>query len=144
MQFLELHFSQCFLSFWILTRYIPLSFFFQNFVSVQIHLIPNFLSNFILQLLEYVVKHVLIKFEGFDSCNQTFFLGGGGVGIICLQWKREVAFAGFEVAIQMDVSAEKMIYGVAGIDPQRRDELIKVRTSVFFPWDTIFIDVSLN
>lgn len=61
-----------------------------------------------------------------------FFLGGG-VGIICLQWKREVAFAGFEVAIQMDVSAEKMIYGVAGIDPQRRDELIKVRNNVFFP-----------
>ena len=139
----------------MLTRYIPLSFFFQNFVSVQIHLIPNFLSNFILQLLEYVVKHVLINFEGFDSCNQAilfyffyyfiiFYFWGGGVGIICLQWKREVAFAGFEVAIQMDVSAEKMIYGVAGIDPQRRDELIKVRTSVFFPWDTIFIDVSLN
>lgn len=121
----------------MLTRYIPLSFFFQNFVSVQIHLIPNFLSNFILQLLEYVVKHVLINFEGFDSCNQAilfyFIFWGGVVGIICLQWKREVAFAGFEVAIQMDVSAEKMIYGVAGIDPQRRDELIKVRTSVFFP-----------
>ena len=55
----------------MLTRYIPLSFFFQNFVSVQIHLIPNFLSNFILQLLEYVVKHVLINFEGFESCNQA-------------------------------------------------------------------------
>ena len=120
----------------MLTRYIPLFFFFQNFVSVQIHLIPNFLSNFILQLLECVVKHVLINFEGFDSCNQAIFLIlflGWGWGIICLQWKREVAFAGFEVAIQMDVSAEKMIYGVAGIDPQRRDELIKVRTSVFFP-----------
>ncbi|CAA0831105.1 ABC transporter I family member 20 [Striga hermonthica] len=26
----------------------------------------------------------------------------------------------------MDVSAEKMIFGVAGINPQRRDELIKV------------------
>lgn len=26
----------------------------------------------------------------------------------------------------MDVSAEKMIFGVAGIDPQRRAELIKV------------------
>ena len=49
-----------------------------------------------------------------------------------MQWKREVAFAGFEVAIQIDVSAEKMIYGVAGIDPQRRDELIKVGRSVFF------------
>lgn len=44
-----------------------------------------------------------------------------------LQWRREVAFAGFEVPIQMDVSAEKMIFGVTGTDPQRRDELIKVR-----------------
>lgn len=26
----------------------------------------------------------------------------------------------------MDISAEKMIYGVSGVDPQRRDELIKV------------------
>lgn len=43
-----------------------------------------------------------------------------------LQWRRDVAFAGFEVPIQMDISAEKMIFGVAGIDPQRRDELIKV------------------
>lgn len=37
-----------------------------------------------------------------------------------------MAFAGFEVPIQMDISAEKMIFGVAGIDPQRRAELIKV------------------
>lgn len=26
----------------------------------------------------------------------------------------------------MDVSAEKMIFGVSGVDPQRREELIKV------------------
>jgi len=25
----------------------------------------------------------------------------------------------------MDISAEKMIFGVAGVDPKRRDELIK-------------------
>lgn len=43
-----------------------------------------------------------------------------------MQWRREVAFAGFEVSIQMDVSAEKMIFGVAGVNPQRREELIKV------------------
>lgn len=47
-----------------------------------------------------------------------------------LQWRREVAFAGFDVPIQMDVSAEKMIFGVAGIDPQRRAELIKVRLPI--------------
>jgi hypothetical protein len=44
------------------------------------------------------------------------------------QWRRDVAFAGFEVPIQMDISAEKMIFGVAGIDPARRAELIKVRS----------------
>ena len=43
-----------------------------------------------------------------------------------LQWRREVGFAGFDVPIQMDVSPEKMNFGVAGIDPQRRSELIKV------------------
>lgn len=45
---------------------------------------------------------------------------------LLFQWRRDVAFAGFEVPIQMDISAEKMIFGVAGIDPQRRAELIKV------------------
>lgn len=44
-----------------------------------------------------------------------------------LQWRRDVSFAGFGVSIQMDVSAEKMIFGVSGIDANRRGELIKVR-----------------
>lgn len=42
-----------------------------------------------------------------------------------VQWRRDVAFAGYQVNIQMDISAEKMIFGVVGVDPQRRDELIK-------------------
>ena len=46
--------------------------------------------------------------------------------LVCVQWRRDVAFAGFDVPIQMDISAEKMIFGVAGIEPQRRAELIKV------------------
>lgn len=40
-----------------------------------------------------------------------------------------MAFAGFEVPIQMAVSAEKLIFGVGGVDPQRRAELINVRWS---------------
>lgn len=44
---------------------------------------------------------------------------------IVVQWRRDVAFAGFQVNIQMDISAEKMLFGVAGVDPKRRDELIK-------------------
>ena len=46
-----------------------------------------------------------------------------------MQWRRDVAFAGFDVPLQMDISAEKMIYGVQGIDPKRRETLIKVLCS---------------
>ena len=45
---------------------------------------------------------------------------------IYMQWRRDVAFAGFDVPLQMDISAEKMIFGVQGIDPKRRENLIKV------------------
>ncbi|XP_035845311.1 uncharacterized protein LOC118491556 [Helianthus annuus] len=38
----------------------------------------------------------------------------------------EVAFVGFDVAIQTDISAEKMSFGVLGVNPHRRAELIKV------------------
>jgi CCR4-NOT complex subunit CAF16 len=64
-----------------------------------------------------------------------------------MQWRRDVAFAGYQVNIQMDISAEKMIFGVTDVDPQRRDELIKAssfrigRTNKFislsdFTWKT--------
>ncbi|KAJ0509091.1 putative ATPase, AAA-type, core, P-loop containing nucleoside triphosphate hydrolase [Helianthus annuus] len=32
-----------------------------------------------------------------------------------IKWRREVAFAGFDVAIQMDIFAEKMSFGVSGV-----------------------------
>jgi hypothetical protein len=58
----------------------------------------------------------------------NFFAVRCSGNLICVnlvQWRRDVAFAGFQVNIQMDISAEKMIFGVAGVDPKRRDELIK-------------------
>lgn len=54
------------------------------------------------------------------------FFFGSKLVVWMKQWRREVAFAGFDVAIQMDISAEKMLFGVSGVDPQRRAELIKV------------------
>lgn len=41
-----------------------------------------------------------------------------------------MAFAGFDVPLQMDVAAEKMIFGLQGIDPSRRERLIKVTRKV--------------
>ena len=46
--------------------------------------------------------------------------------LLLLQWTRDVAFAGFEVPLQMDVAARKMIYGTPGVDIARRDRLVKV------------------
>ncbi|CAN1769941.1 ABC transporter I family member 20 [Linum perenne] len=62
---------------------------------------------------------------GLTSSGDLSYLGGE-VSEFGVQWRRDVAFAGFDVPIRMDISAEKMIFGVAGIDPQRRAELIKV------------------
>lgn len=61
-----------------------------------------------------------------SAFHDTALTSSGDLSYLGGEWRREVAFAGFEVPIQMDVSAEKMIFGVAGIDPQRRAELIKV------------------
>jgi CCR4-NOT complex subunit CAF16 len=48
-----------------------------------------------------------------------------------VQWRRDVAFSGYQVNIQMDISAERMIFGVAGVDPKRREELIKASSLLF-------------
>ncbi|KAK7827345.1 abc transporter i family member 20, partial [Quercus suber] len=75
---------------------------------------------------KHLVEPHMVRILGRSAFHDTTLTSSGDLSYLGGEWKREVAFAGFEVAIQMDVSAEKMIYGVAGIDPQRRDELIKV------------------
>ncbi|KAJ9180709.1 hypothetical protein P3X46_008922 [Hevea brasiliensis] len=49
-------------------------------------------------------------------------------GSTCFSFVVEVrcCFAGLEVPIQIDVSTKKMIFGLVGIGPQRKAELIKV------------------
>lgn len=68
----------------------------------------------------------MVRVLGRSAFHDTALTSSGDLCYLGGEWRREVAFAGFEVPIQMDVSAEKMIFGVAGIDPQRRAELIKV------------------
>ncbi|KAL4636732.1 hypothetical protein ACB092_03G029700 [Castanea dentata] len=75
---------------------------------------------------KHMVEPHMVRILGRSAFHDTALTSSGDLSYLGGEWKREVAFAGFEVAIQVDVSAEKMIYGVAGIDPQRRDELIKV------------------
>jgi hypothetical protein len=63
----------------------------------------------------------------------TWSSNGWILNLLCqwVQWRRDVAFAGYQVNIQMDISAEKMIFGVSGVDPRRREELIKASSLKF-------------
>ncbi|KAM1160153.1 hypothetical protein ACFX15_032587 [Malus domestica] len=63
---------------------------------------------------------------GRSTFHDTALTGSSDLSYLGGKWRQDVAFVGFDVSIQMDVSADKLINGVAGIDPQRRSELIKV------------------
>ncbi|KAL3538317.1 hypothetical protein ACH5RR_001683 [Cinchona calisaya] len=82
---------------------------------------------------KHLVEPEMVRVLGRSAFHDTALTVSGDLCYLGGEWRREVAFAGFEVSFQMDVSAEKMIFGVAGVDPQRRDELIKV-LSVDLSW----------
>ncbi|XP_009587957.1 ABC transporter I family member 20-like [Nicotiana tabacum] len=75
---------------------------------------------------KHMVEPDMVRVLGRSAFHDTALTSSGDLSYLGGEWRREVAFAGFEVPIQMDISAEKMIFGVPGTDPQRRDELIKV------------------
>lgn len=50
----------------------------------------------------------------------------GALSYIGGSWTREVAFAGSSVPLQGDFSAGKMIEGIQGVDPKRREEIMDV------------------
>ncbi|KAM7263251.1 hypothetical protein ACFE04_000934 [Oxalis oulophora] len=75
---------------------------------------------------KHMVEPHMVRVLGRSAFHDTALTASGDLCYLGGEWRREVAFAGFDVPIQMDISAEKMIFGVAGSDPQRRAELIKV------------------
>ncbi|KAF7116174.1 hypothetical protein RHSIM_RhsimUnG0037800 [Rhododendron simsii] len=75
---------------------------------------------------KHMVEPSMVRVLGRSAFHDTALTSSGDLCYLGGEWRRDVAFAGFEVPIQMDVSADKMIFGVSGIDPHRRAELIKV------------------
>eukprot|EP00268_Persea_americana_P019563 TRINITY_DN2003_c0_g1_i2.p1 TRINITY_DN2003_c0_g1~~TRINITY_DN2003_c0_g1_i2.p1 ORF type:complete len:365 (-),score=89.58 TRINITY_DN2003_c0_g1_i2:428-1432(-) len=75
---------------------------------------------------KHMVEQSMVRVVGRSAFHDTGLTSSGDLCYLGGEWRRDVSFAGFGVSIQMDVSAEKMIFGVLGIDPSRRDELIKV------------------
>jgi len=72
-----------------------------------------------------MVDPSMVRVLGRSAFHDTALESSGALSYLGGEWRRDVAFAGFDVPIQMDVSARKMIFGVQA-DPARRDRLIKV------------------
>lgn len=68
----------------------------------------------------------MVRVLGRSAFHDTTLTSSGQLAYLGGEWRRDVAFAGFDVPLQMDISAERMIFGVQGIDAERRSRLIKV------------------
>ncbi|KAF7054065.1 hypothetical protein CFC21_061824 [Triticum aestivum] len=75
---------------------------------------------------KHMVDPSMVRVLGRSAFHDTALTSSGDLCYLGGEWRRDVAFAGYQVNIQMDISAEKMLFGVTGVDPQRRDELIKI------------------
>lgn len=50
----------------------------------------------------------------------------GQLSYLGTSWRKDVAFAGYGVPLQGDITAGKMIFGVEGVDPERRRQLVQL------------------
>ncbi|EFJ30247.1 ATP-binding cassette transporter, subfamily I, member 1, SmABCI1 [Selaginella moellendorffii] len=75
---------------------------------------------------KHFVHPDMVRVLGKSAFHDTSITCSGDLSYLGGEWRRDVAFAGFDVPIQMDISAGKMILGVAGTDEERRKKLIQV------------------
>ncbi|QDZ25633.1 P-loop-containing nucleoside triphosphate hydrolase [Chloropicon primus] len=82
----------------------------------------------LLQLIagQYMVDRNTIRILGRPAFHDTSLLCSGDMSYLGTAWRRDIAFAGYGVSLQGDFSAGQMIRGVKGVDPERREKLIKL------------------
>ncbi|CAL8468267.1 g7807 [Coccomyxa elongata] len=80
----------------------------------------------LLQILagQYMVGKDAVRILNRPAFHDIQLTSSGDLSYLGQQWRRDVAFAGYNVPIQGDISAGKMIFGVDGVDAERRQKLI--------------------
>eukprot|EP00218_Dolichomastix_sp_CCMP3274_P010238 CAMPEP_0170134754 /NCGR_PEP_ID=MMETSP0033_2-20121228/2086_1 /TAXON_ID=195969 /ORGANISM="Dolichomastix tenuilepis, Strain CCMP3274" /LENGTH=306 /DNA_ID=CAMNT_0010370323 /DNA_START=41 /DNA_END=961 /DNA_ORIENTATION=+ len=73
-----------------------------------------------------MVSKDAVRVLGRPPFHDTELTCGGDLSYLGSTWRRNVAFAGFDVPLAGDFPAGMMIYGVQGVDPERRERLIKL------------------
>ncbi|WPT13290.1 ABC transporter I family member 21 [Picochlorum sp. SENEW3] len=82
----------------------------------------------LLQILggKYMVAKDTVRILGRPAFHDLQLVSSGDVSFLGPTWRRDIAFAGNNVALQGDISAGKMIFGVENVDPARRERLIRL------------------
>eukprot|EP00208_Stichococcus_sp_RCC1054_P008448 CAMPEP_0206149896 /NCGR_PEP_ID=MMETSP1473-20131121/38019_1 /ASSEMBLY_ACC=CAM_ASM_001109 /TAXON_ID=1461547 /ORGANISM="Stichococcus sp, Strain RCC1054" /LENGTH=347 /DNA_ID=CAMNT_0053547379 /DNA_START=134 /DNA_END=1179 /DNA_ORIENTATION=+ len=72
----------------------------------------------------HLVGRDTVRILGRPAFYDLMLVTSGQLGYLGNQWRRNVACAGSDLALQGDLGAGEMIMGVDGVDPARRDLLI--------------------
>ncbi|GFR47406.1 hypothetical protein Agub_g9123 [Astrephomene gubernaculifera] len=75
---------------------------------------------------KYMVAQDAVRVLGRSPFHDLQLTCSGRLSYLGTSWRKDVAFAGYGVPLQGDISAGKMIFGVEGVDPARRARLIEM------------------
>ena len=75
---------------------------------------------------KYMVGQDVVRILGRPAFHDIQLVSSGDLSYLGPQWRRDIAFAGNDIAMQGDISAGSMIFNVEGVDPARRAHLISL------------------
>ncbi|PNH03149.1 ABC transporter I family member 19 [Tetrabaena socialis] len=75
---------------------------------------------------KYMVAKESVRVLGRSPFHDLQLTCAGQLSYLGTSWRKDVAFAGYGVPMQADISAGKMLFGVEGVDPARRARLVEM------------------
>ena len=75
---------------------------------------------------KHMVERNSCKILGDSPFHATDLTSSGRLSYIGGTWQRDIAFAGYNIPLQGDFSALKMINGITGVNEERKKKLIQV------------------
>ncbi|KAG7667978.1 putative ABC transporter I family member 21 [Nannochloris sp. 'desiccata'] len=75
---------------------------------------------------KYMVGKDTVRILGRPAFHDIQLVSSGELSYLGPQWRRDIAFAGNDIALQGDISAGAMLFNVEGVDPLRRAKLISL------------------
>uniref|UniRef100_A0A061R7F4 CCR4-NOT complex subunit CAF16 n=1 Tax=Tetraselmis sp. GSL018 TaxID=582737 RepID=A0A061R7F4_9CHLO len=75
---------------------------------------------------KFLVPEDAVRIIGRPAFHDLQLTSSGELSYLGSSWRRDVAFAGYDMPLQGDIGAGEMIFGVDGVDPARREKLIHI------------------